>query len=283
MIYEDKINNKLMEEGLLSPIIEEHRPLYIKKFKELFDLAYDLNRFSMKIYLKYIQSKHIKDDKIFSTVLHIYARSINSFASAITLAERAFSLDAASCSRPIYEAGFWLAYFAINPKEAFDAFEQDHINQAINHKELIEKIIPQDTELIAALNKKIQSREKKKTISIKDLANKLDKAPGYIEYRIASNFYGHVSVDNIQHMQKHLSQEQIIQILGPHVDEIPQALAFIIASMVHTSIYFDALVNNQEYNKKLKDISFAMHQFMEKNSSRRRNRDDNISSIENQK
>jgi hypothetical protein len=83
---------------------------------------------------------------------------------------------------------------------------------------------------------------KRKPISIKAVAETIPEHSGYMEYRIVSNFYGHLSNGSLASLKAKVGDNAVINILGPHETQIPHALYFAVDAMTRTASYFAVMM-----------------------------------------
>ncbi len=162
------------------------------------------------------------------------------------LAERALAIEAAGAVRPIYEAGFWLSYLAVEPAKALEELAVDEDHHAIRREKLLRDKYPQDTALIASSEARQAARAarlgKRRPAGVESVAAKMGANSGYLEYRLVSNFYGHLSSQSLNALKQLVGPGAVINILGPHEGGIPNALYFAIDAMTRTASYFAVMM-----------------------------------------
>lgn len=132
----ERISEEAMrEDGFLSPILDKLIPDHIKTNQEWFDIARDLNRLSLKVWLDTKLEGHPLGPNAIAG--RLMARSTDTFASAVILAERGLTIESQSLSRNIYESAFWIGYIVANAEEAAQAFMADELFSRSQRGELV--------------------------------------------------------------------------------------------------------------------------------------------------
>jgi hypothetical protein len=141
----------LVEEGMLSPLLEEWRLIFLENHADWFELARETNRCAVWLHQEHFEAGNGGPaNNQAPTAVRIYSRALNAFAAAVTLAERALAIEAAGAVRPIYEAGFWLAYLATEPRDALEELAADEHHHAVRREQLLREAFPDDGTLITA-------------------------------------------------------------------------------------------------------------------------------------
>jgi len=253
----------LVDEGLLSPVIEEWRLIYLENQPEWFALARDLNRCTIELYQQHLDAGNGGPSHAQApTAVRIYARALNAFAAAVILAERALAIEAAGAVRPIYESGFWLSFLAVDPVKALEELRVDEDAQAIQRERLLREQYASDAALVAASSQREADRQnrlgKRKAISIKAVAETMPEQSGYLEYRLLSNFYGHLSTGSLDNLKRSVSEKAVINIMGPHEEQIPMALFFATDAMTRTAGYFAVMMKEEKMVERLRALRARM-------------------------
>jgi hypothetical protein len=261
----------LIDEGMLSPLLEVWRFIYLENQGEWFALARELNRSAMCLYQVHLDAGNGGPANAQApTAVRIYARALNAYAASIILAERALAIEAAGAVRAIYEAGFWLSFLAVDPVRALEELQIDEDVQAIQRERLLRERQAGDVPMIAASMTREAERQnrlgKRKALSIRAVAETTPERPGYLEYRLLSNFYGHLSNGSLDSLKQKVGQGAVINILGPHESEIPRALFFAVDAMTRTAGYFAVLMNEDRAVERLKASKLKMLELMAKRS-----------------
>lgn len=246
----------LIEEGMLSPLLEEWRLTYLQNHAEWFDLARETNRCAMWLHQEHFEAGNgaPANDQAPTTV-RIYSRALNGFAAAVILAERALAIEAAGAVRPIYEAGFWLSYLAVEPHKALEELAVDEDHHAIRREKLLREKFPDDGALIVASQARQAERKarlgKRRPSGVEHVASKMGAQSGYLEYRLVSSFYGHLSNHSLNALKRSVGPGAVINILGPHENEIPNALYFAVDAMTRTASYFAVMMHEDRAHARL--------------------------------
>lgn len=176
----------------------------------------------------------------------MYGRAMNAFAASVMLAERAMAIEAAGAVRAIYEVGFWLSLLATDPLKALEALEIDEHDNAIQREILLREEHPSDAAVVAASLKReahhVAKLAKRKSLSVKKIAQTMPKRSGYLEYRLVSAFYGHLSSSSLDGLKKRNGKGGVTNILGPFETEIPKALSFALDAMLRCTRYFEVMM-----------------------------------------
>lgn len=246
----------LAEEGLLSPLIEDWRAIYIENYAPWFDLARDVNRYATWLFQEHQDAGNGGPANAQApTAVRMYGRAMNAFAASVMLAERAMAIEAAGAVRAIYEVGFWLSLLATDPLKALDALEIDEHDNAIQREVLLREEHPTDAAVIEASLKReahhLAKLAKRKSLSIKKIAQTMPKRSGYLEYRLVSAFYGHLSSSSLDGLKKRNGKGGVANILGPFETEIPKALSFALDAMLRSTRYFEVMMKESRQPDRL--------------------------------
>ncbi|MEW5997912.1 MAG: hypothetical protein A4S12_10195 [Proteobacteria bacterium SG_bin5] len=237
----------LAEEGLLSPLIEDWRAIYIENYAPWFDLARDVNRYATWLFQEHQDAGNGGPANAQApTAVRMYGRAMNAFAASVMLAERAMAIEAAGAVRAIYEVGFWLSLLATDPFKALEALEIDEHDNAIQREALLREEHSTDAAVVAASLKRethhVAKLAKRKSLSVKKIAKTMPKRSGYLEYRLVSAFYGHLSSSSLDGLKKRNGKGGVTNILGPFETEIPKALSFALDAMLRCTRYFEVMM-----------------------------------------
>jgi hypothetical protein len=246
----------LAEEGLLSPLIEDWRAIYIENYAPWFDLARDVNRYATWLFQEHQDAGNGGPANAQApTAVRMYGRAMNAFAASVMLAERAMAIEAAGTARAIYEVGFWLSLLATDPLKALEALEVDEHDNAIQREALLREEHPTDVAVIAASLKReahhVAKLAGRKSLSVKKIAKTMAKRSGYLEYRLVSAFYGHLSSSSLDGLKKRNGKGGVTNILGPFETEIPKALSFALDAMLRSTCYFEVMMKESRQPDRL--------------------------------
>ena len=156
--------------------------------------------------------------------------------------------------QPIYEAGFWLSYLATEPGDALEELAADEHHHAIQREKLLREAFPDDGALITASEARETERvalRKRRPKGVEPVARKMGPRSGYLEYKLVSSFYGHLSNHSLDAMKRSVGPGAVINILGPHESEIPNALYFAVDAMTRTASYFAVMMHENRANERL--------------------------------
>jgi hypothetical protein len=243
----------MAEEGLLSPLIEEWRLDYIAQDADWFALARDANRYAVWLFQEHQDAGNggPANDQA-PTAVRMFGRAMNAFVAAVTLAERAMATEAAGATRAIYEVRFWLTFLATRPVEALEALEVDALHQRIQREKLLRGEHHCDAAGAAASRTREASfvqqlAGRKKPPSIAEIAKSLPSHTGYLEYRIVSAYYGHLSHHSLDGLKLRGVGNGVSAILGPFQSEIPKALSFALDAMLPVIGFFELMMKESRF------------------------------------
>ena len=125
---EDEFRASLIEDGFLSPLVEEARPHFTHLHNHWFDHAYSLNRVALRAF--YAREDAVigrtSQDAI-SVATRLSMRAFNSFQGSIILYERGLSAEGDTLARGIYEIAFWIGLLISEPDLAVACFRNEEI------------------------------------------------------------------------------------------------------------------------------------------------------------
>jgi hypothetical protein len=253
----------LAEEGLLSPLIEDWRAIYMANYAPWFGLARDVNRYATWLFQEHQAAGNGGPANAQApTAVRMYGRAINAFVASVMLAERGMAIEAAGAVRAIYEVGFWLSLLATDPPKALEALEVDQHDNAIQREVLLREEHPTDAAIIAASFKRQEHHAaklaKRKSFGVKKIAQTMPKRSGYLEYRLVSAFYGHLSSSSLDGLKKRSSTGGVTNILGPFEAEIPTALSFALDAMLRSTRYFEVMMKEGRQPDRLERAERAL-------------------------
>jgi hypothetical protein len=262
--HEDRDRREgLADEGLLSPLIEDWRAIYIENYAPWFDLARDVNRYATWLFQEHQDAGNGGPaNSQAPTAVRMFGRAMNAFAASVMLAERGMAIEAAGSARAIYEVGFWLSLLATDPLKALEALEIDDLDNGIQREILLREEHPTNATMVAASLKRQENHvaklAKRKSLSVKKIAQTMPKRSGYLEYRLVSAFYGHLSSSSLDVLKKRNGNGGVTNILGPFETEIPKALSFAVDAMLRSSGYFEVMVKESRQPDRLENAHRAL-------------------------
>lgn len=254
----------MAEEGLLSPLIEEWRLDYIAHDADWFALARDANRYAVWLFQEHQDAGNggPANDQA-PTAVRMFGRAMNAFVAAVTLAERAMATEAAGATRAIYEVRFWLTFLATKPVEALDALEVDALHQRIQREKLLRGEHHCDAARAAASTAReasfVQKLAGRKPRSVSEVAKSLPSHTGYLEYRIVSAYYGHLSHDSLDGLKLRGESNGVSAILGPFQSEIPKALSFELDAMLPVIGFFELMMKETRFPDRRRAMQDRLH------------------------
>lgn len=186
---------------------------------------------------------------------------MNAFASSIILCERGSAVEAAGLARGVCEASFWLAYLASSPEAALSDLEADDLKNFIEREAELQRIHADDAERTKASQARaaayvVKLADRKKP-NIAMIAREYGRRDGYLNYRILSGFYGHISQASLRHNFLSTGERAGLNVLGPHAAEIGNALYFGGRGLIDSSVAYCAICQDPNGGKAF-DQSLAM-------------------------
>lgn len=253
----------LADQGLLSPLIEDWRAIYIENYAPWFDLARDVNRYATWLFQEHQDASNGGPaNSQAPTAVRMFGRAMNAFAASVMLAERGMAIEAAGSARAIYEVGFWLSLLATDPLKALEALEIDDLDNGIQREILLREEHPTNATMVAASLKRQENHvaklAKRKSLSVKKIAQTMPKRSGYLEYRLVSAFYGHLSSSSLDVLKKRNGNGGVTNILGPFETEIPKALSFAVDAMLRSASYFEVMMKESRQPDRLENAHRAL-------------------------
>lgn len=226
-----EVERSMREDGFLSPALELMVPAHVKEHQDWFTLATDVNRLSMAIFLDANGDAHPLDGKGIAT--RLLARSTDTFAAAVILAQRGLTVQSQSMSRTIFECAFWLGYIANKPKEAAEAFMADELFSRSQRGDLVAKHV--EKEEADRIKKKAAADKAKSKEGIgapqpKTVAERGGMEDAYIFYKALCGFAGHASLTSLDHYVDQTDKESFRLTIGPDIDGIPTTMLHAVMS-----------------------------------------------------
>lgn len=216
----ESIRDRLLEQsmradGFLSPLLAVDAASQTEPHREWFAVAQDLNRLSLMLWQD-TEGRGIwlGPDAL---VARLIARSNDTFAGAVILAERGLTVESQNLSRVIYECAFWIGYFIKDRETAAEALmEDDQFSRVrlgfepLNGRQGKGKRAPQPQRL-------------------SELAEMGDD---YQFYSALCGIAGHASVSSLGHYGAGHEDGSFGLSFGPDTDGMPRALWFAIRAQM---------------------------------------------------
>lgn len=249
--HEPEDADSLIQFGMLSPVIDGWSEAYLAEYKPWFTFCRDLNQSVMKLFMDHWRDGEGGLSKaLYPTAARIFGRAINAHVAAILLCERGLAIDAAGLARSISEGSFWLAYLAQEADQALSDLDADDIKNQIAREKELQRVSAKRPETVAeskareaVLEAKLAGR---KPPAIGSIAKDYGLPNGYLNYRIMSGFYSHVSQASLRHNFLPTGDKTGMNILGPHSKEIPAALYFAASSLIDCAGAYAAVVKDAD-------------------------------------
>lgn len=243
--------DSLIQFGMLSPVIDGWSEVYLDDYRPWFTFCRDLNQSVMKLFMDHWRDGEGGLSKaLYPTAARIFGRAMNAHVSAILLCERGLAIDAAGLARSISESSFWLAYMAQKADQALSDLDADEIKNQIAREQELQRVSANQPETVteskareATLETKLDGR---KPPAIGKIAKDYGPPNGYLNYRIMSGFYSHVSQASLRHNFLTTGDKTGMNILGPHPKEIPAALYFAASSLIDCAGAYAAVVEDAD-------------------------------------
>lgn len=266
--------NSLIQFGMLSPVIDGWSEAYLDEYEPWFTFCRDLNEAVMKLFMDHWRDGEGGLSKaLYPTAARIFGRAMNAHVSAILLCERGLAIDAAGLARSISESSFWLAYMAQKADEALSDLDADDIKNQIAREKELQRISANQPETIvdsrareAVLETKLAGR---KPPAIGAIAKEYGLPNGYLNYRIMSGFYSHVSQASLRHNFLLTGDRTGMNILGPHSKEIPVVLYFAAGSLIDCAGAYAAIVEDADAVATFVEAQSALDKLRDENMPRR--------------
>jgi hypothetical protein len=247
-----EIRAALLEQGLLSPVIEEWRVHYLEQHSEWFDFAQTVNRLAMKLWIAHWDD--MQGEKITAlkpTASRVFVRAINNFAATVILCERGLAIEAAALARSISEASIWLGYMAEEPVKALSDLEADDLHNFISRHKELRRVSDKSGDKISVAYSHAEEKKLKAALNGRDkpkwqtIAQNYGSSRAYMKFRIISGFYSHLSGASLQHHIQMTGSKTAFNILGPHSTEIPNALYFACDALTDCGAAYSVIVDDQ--------------------------------------
>lgn len=272
--HEPEDADSLIRFGMLSPVIDGWRDAYLDEYEPWFTFCRDLNQSVMKLFMDHWRDGEGGLSKaIDPTSARIFGRSMTAHVSAILLCERGLAIDAVGIARSISEGSFWLAYMTQEPDQALSDLDADDIKNQIAREKELQRVLANQPETIAdskaretVLETKLAER---KPPAIGTIAKDYGLPNGYLNYRIMSGFYSHVSQPSLRHNFLLTGDKTGMNILGPHSTEIPAALYFAASSLIDCAGAYAAIVKDADAVTTFIEAQAALDKLRDKHMPKR--------------
>lgn len=248
MTTDEEAQHQLAKDGLLAPVMDEWSALYKRDFDHWLTYARRLNQTAVGCWIEHWGAGAGGSvDGPLPTGSRIFGRALNTYAATIVLAERTMPLEGLSLARSIYEASFWLGHLSKNPDAALSDLQVDELKNRLAREETLRQRHCDDTDVVLQSNRRcedmrqILGNRKRTTIDI--IAKGLGRSSRYMEYRVLSGFYGHLSEASLQH---HLQSKEgiVANTLGPHGEDIPKTVYFASDALIACGMAYSTVLND---------------------------------------
>jgi hypothetical protein len=88
-------------------------------------------------------------------------------------------------------------------------------------------------------------------MSMKAMARTMSGDSGYLQYKIVSGFYGHLSNHSLEALKSRNGKDGVTNILGPFETQIPTTLHFAMDAMLRTTRYFEVIMKEKRWPHRL--------------------------------
>jgi hypothetical protein len=247
----EELVTSLMMHGMLSPVIDGWKLTYLENWSDWFEFARGLNQTTMEVWMRHWRNGEGGSSAALApTASRILGRAMNGFCAAVVLCERGAAIEAAGLARGISEASFWLAYLAKAPEAAMSALEADDLKNFMEREAELQRVNADQIELVAESKAREADHRAKlagrKKPSIAAIARDHGPAEGYLNYRILSGFYGHLSQASLRHNFLSTGEKSGMNILGPHAEQIGPALYFAAKSLIDCGLAYCAISDDNK-------------------------------------
>ena len=217
------LDQSIRTDGFLSPLLAVGAPSHAEPHRAWFKVAQDLNRLSLAIWLNTEgRGDWLGPDAL---VARLIARSNDTFAGAVLLAERGLTIESQNLSRVVYECAFWIGYFIKDKTAAAEALlEDDQFSRVKLGFEPVQG-----------------GTGKGKRAPMPQALSKLaDMEDDYTFYSALCGIAGHASVSSLGHYGSQIAVASFGLSFGPDIDGMPRALWFAIRAQMATLRQFSA-------------------------------------------
>lgn len=249
-LTEHVLELSIRSDGFLSPLLAVGAPSHAEPHRDWFMVAQDLNRLSLTIWLNTEgRGEWLGPDAL---VARLIARSNDTFAGAVILAERGLTIESQNLSRVIYECAFWLGYFIKDKTAAAETLLDD--DQFSRVKLGFDPI-------------QGRTGKGKRAPMPQPLSQLADMGDDYTFYSALCGIAGHASVSSLGHYGAHIEPTSFGLSFGPDIDGMPRALWFAIRAQMTALRQFSKAAGRDvaEDEKAISEIEqrwFALSQTM---------------------
>ncbi|QCQ98508.1 DUF5677 domain-containing protein [Brevundimonas sp. SGAir0440] len=244
------LDQSMRVDGFLSPMLALDAANQTEPHREWFAVAQDLNRLSLLLWQD-TEGRGIwlGPDAL---VVRLIARSNDTFAGAIILAERGLTIESQNLSRVIYECAFWIGYFIKNREAAAEALLEDD----------------QFSRVKLGLEPLGERKGKgKRAPQPQTLSERAEMGDDYQFYSALCGIAGHASVSSLGHYGAGHEDGSFGLSFGPDIDGMPRALWFAIRAQIVALRKFSIAARNgaEAYEVAISNIEqrwFALSQSM---------------------
>lgn len=140
----------------------------------------------------------------------------------------------------------WLAYLAASPEAALRDLEADDLKSFIERERELQRVYASQPDIAADARVREAGYVAKlgsgKRRPIAAIAKAHGSPNAYLQYRILSGTYGHLSQTSLRHNFLRREDGSGLNVLGPHADEIPSALYFSCIALIDGCAAYAAIV-----------------------------------------
>ncbi|WP_438851056.1 DUF5677 domain-containing protein [Brevundimonas nasdae] len=254
------VRASLLEQGLLSPVIEEWRVHYLVQHAEWFDFAHTVNKLAMKLWIAHWDD--MQGEKITAlkpTASRVFVRAINNFAATVILCERGLAIEAAALARSISEASIWLGYMVEKPDKALSDLEADDLHNFIGRHKELRRVSEKSGDTASVAYTHVEEKKLRAALNGRNkpnwqtIAQDYGSSSSYMKFRIISGFYSHLSVASLQHHIHKSGDDTAFNILGPHSTQIPHALYFACDALTYCGAAYSVIVDDHPLTQAFHD------------------------------
>jgi len=210
--------------GFLSEKLDDFIPEVIAGHKALFDFALRINRTSVRAWLDMgVPASGTPFDAPEVLANRIFARAFTSFEASVILLRRGMVIEGGLVARAVFEAAFWLGYFAKDASAAKEALHVDGLRSELSRLEAFKPHRPHvpnaidPTPRIDALRLELAKRRRP---SIEEVARGGDLDSLYAFYLDLCGRAAHVSMMSTNYYLENVQPGEARHTIGPDVESL---------------------------------------------------------------
>lgn len=201
---DDEINDALIAQGMLSPVVDGFTPFIEQAHAGWFDFSTRINDFAAPKWVDHsLDGKGESIGTAVNIAVPLMARCLNAFAASVILARRGMTIEAGTMARSIYETGFWIGYLHNDAIRAGEDFWTDELKGAKGREEQFAKIYADEPDR-ASMHQGESDKIKAALVgrdrpSIETIAIRAGYRTHFAFYKNLCGIAAHPTVTSIQH------------------------------------------------------------------------------------